>query len=181
MITAPASNIPSLYPLDTSHIPLLCFGNQKCLQTSPNALGDQTVPIKNLCFGPKAMFMDGFSCEPSVANTSRSWGARSSVLSGELGLHYGFHCSDDKITNKDNPGAPASQSSALSSQRWFIIYTLENKNRWWGPILMMSLGGRPMKGLRDSELLLLFSHCVQLFLTPWTVAHQAPLPMGFSR
>ena len=25
-----------------------------------------------------------------------------------------------------------------------------------------------------------FSH-VQLFATPWTVAHQAPLPMGFSR
>ena len=25
-----------------------------------------------------------------------------------------------------------------------------------------------------------FSH-VQLFVTPWTVAHQAPLSMGFSR
>ena len=25
-----------------------------------------------------------------------------------------------------------------------------------------------------------FSH-VQLFMTPWTIAHQAPLPMGFSR
>ena len=23
--------------------------------------------------------------------------------------------------------------------------------------------------------------CIQLFLTPWTVAHQAPPPMGFSR
>ena len=23
--------------------------------------------------------------------------------------------------------------------------------------------------------------CVQLFATPWTVAYQAPLPMGFSR
>ena len=23
--------------------------------------------------------------------------------------------------------------------------------------------------------------CVRLFATPWTVAHQAPLPMGFSR
>ena len=23
--------------------------------------------------------------------------------------------------------------------------------------------------------------CVQLFVTPWTVAHQAPLTMGFSR
>ena len=28
--------------------------------------------------------------------------------------------------------------------------------------------------------LLLLSH-VQLFVTPWTVAHQAPLSMGFSR
>ena len=154
MITAPASNIPSLYPLDTSHIPFLCFGNQKCLQTSPNALGDQTVPIKDLCFGPKAMFTDRFSCEPSVANTPRGWGAGSSVLSEELGLHHGFHCSDDKITSKDNPGAPASPSSALSSWRWFMIYTLENKNSWWDPILMMSLGGSPLKGPRDSELLL---------------------------
>ena len=23
--------------------------------------------------------------------------------------------------------------------------------------------------------------CVQLFVTPWTAAHQSPLPMGFSR
>ena len=26
-----------------------------------------------------------------------------------------------------------------------------------------------------------FSCCVQLFSTSWTIAHQAPLPMGFSR
>ena len=25
-----------------------------------------------------------------------------------------------------------------------------------------------------------FSHCVQLFATLWTIAHQAPLSMGFS-
>ena len=31
-----------------------------------------------------------------------------------------------------------------------------------------------------SLLLLLFSH-IQLFATPWTVAHQASLSMGFSR
>ena len=24
-------------------------------------------------------------------------------------------------------------------------------------------------------------HCIQLFATPWTIAHQAPLSMGFSR
>ena len=37
--------------------------------------------------------------------------------------------------------------------------------------------------LPSGLLLLLLSHfsCVQLFLTPWTVAHQAPLSMGFSR
>ena len=35
------------------------------------------------------------------------------------------------------------------------------------------------KGRKDCML----SHfsCVQLFVTPWTVALQAPLPMGFSR
>ena len=26
-----------------------------------------------------------------------------------------------------------------------------------------------------------YFNCVQLFVTLWTVAHQAPLPMGFSR
>ena len=26
-----------------------------------------------------------------------------------------------------------------------------------------------------------FLSCVQLFATPWTVTHQVPLPMGFSR
>ena len=30
-------------------------------------------------------------------------------------------------------------------------------------------------------LLFSFLSCVQLFVTPWTVAHQAPLSMGFSR
>ena len=30
-------------------------------------------------------------------------------------------------------------------------------------------------------MLLLFSGCVWLFATPWTVAHQAPLSMGFAR
>ena len=37
--------------------------------------------------------------------------------------------------------------------------------------------------LRSGLLLLLLSHfiCVRLFVTPWTVAHQAPLSMGFSR
>ena len=45
----------------------------------------------------------------------------------------------------------------------------------------------PEKGLNHLLLLLLlllllchFS-CVQLFVTPWTVHYQAPLPMGFSR
>ena len=37
--------------------------------------------------------------------------------------------------------------------------------------------------LKCIELYLLLSHfnCVQLFTTPWTAAHQAPLSMGFSR
>ena len=28
---------------------------------------------------------------------------------------------------------------------------------------------------------MLVAQCVRLFVTPWTVAHQAPLSMGFSR
>ena len=37
--------------------------------------------------------------------------------------------------------------------------------------------------LKCSELCLLLSHfsCGRLFVTPWAVAHQAPLSMGFSR
>ena len=31
-----------------------------------------------------------------------------------------------------------------------------------------------------NQLCAVFSH-VRLFAAPWTVAHQAPLPMGFSR
>ena len=33
----------------------------------------------------------------------------------------------------------------------------------------------------ESGLLLFYSRHVQLFATPWTVARQAPLSMGFSR
>ena len=33
----------------------------------------------------------------------------------------------------------------------------------------------------ESGLLLLYSRHVQLFATPWTVARQAPLSVGFSR
>ena len=38
-------------------------------------------------------------------------------------------------------------------------------------------------GQRSLLLLLLLSRfsCVQLFMTPWTAAYQAPLSMGFSR
>ena len=39
---------------------------------------------------------------------------------------------------------------------------------------------QPSKGLTCACILSCFSH-VQLFETPWTVAHQSPLSMGFSR
>ena len=42
---------------------------------------------------------------------------------------------------------------------------------------MEGLEGGQAKELRSEAVL---SH-VQLFATPWTVAHQAPLPMGFSK
>ena len=37
-----------------------------------------------------------------------------------------------------------------------------------------------MLGLESKRKYYLLSH-VRLFVTPWTVAHQAPLSMGFSR
>ena len=36
-------------------------------------------------------------------------------------------------------------------------------------------------GNRESEVKVLVAQYVCLFVTPWTVAHQAPLSMGFSR
>ena len=33
----------------------------------------------------------------------------------------------------------------------------------------------------ESEVKVKSLSCVQLFETPWTAAHQVPLPMGFSR
>ena len=37
-----------------------------------------------------------------------------------------------------------------------------------------------MRKTQKEDVLSHFS-CVQLFATPWAVAHQGPLPMGFSR
>ena len=38
-----------------------------------------------------------------------------------------------------------------------------------------------LKPVHYSYMCVLVTQCVQLFATPLTVAHQAPLPMGFSR
>ena len=50
---------------------------------------------------------------------------------------------------------------------------------FWGPTSPPSLGGCPEEHLHAC-MLCLFSHG-QFFATPWAVAHQAPLSMGFSR
>ena len=59
-----------------------------------------------------------------------------------------------------------------------------NKGKSYYSVLCMCEGNDPVERKNDnageSEVLVSFS-CVQLFVTPWTVAHQAPLSMGFSR
>ena len=58
-------------------------------------------------------------------------------------------------------------------------------NRAWVPSFSPSLGVlsfeiRASAGITGACMLSHF-HCVRLFVTPWTVAHQAPLSVGFSR
>ena len=52
------------------------------------------------------------------------------------------------------------------------LWSWADAHMWWGGIWIETDAGEVR--------LLLFSH-VQLFVTPWTVAHKAPLSMGFSR
>ena len=47
---------------------------------------------------------------------------------------------------------------------------------WQEDSLPLAPSGKPWKKVKVKLL-----SCVQLFETPWTVAHQAPLSMGFSR
>ena len=45
-----------------------------------------------------------------------------------------------------------------------------------GPIISWQIDGQTMETVKVKSL-----SRVRLFATPWTVAYQAPLPMGFSR
>ena len=58
--------------------------------------------------------------------------------------------------------------------RWW-----EARGRWKGPEGKMS-GAEAPHTSQESESVNRFSR-VQLFVTPWTIAHQAPLSMGFPR
>ena len=75
---------------------------------------------------------------------------------------------------------PSFTSGKLISERWVIC-----------PYFMWLVSSSIRSQFRDFNIQILLFHfharglscfsCVQLLATLWTVAHQAPLPMGFSR
>ena len=72
-----------------------------------------------------------------------------------------------------------------SPTQWTWVFT-SSESWWWTgkPGVPQSMGHKSWTWLSDwTELKCMLSHFshVRLFVTPWTVAHQAPLSMGFSR
>ena len=64
----------------------------------------------------------------------------------------------------------------------FYPFTMEISRVSWRPWNKMEFGNWRWKSASKVDNLLPFSRChVQLFVTSWTVAHQAPLSMGFPR
>ena len=58
----------------------------------------------------------------------------------------------------------------------------ERERERWKPPLQLHVGSQPeMARWRKHACMLSHFSCVQLFVTLWTVAHLAPLSMGFSR
>ena len=51
---------------------------------------------------------------------------------------------------------------------WIVKWIIERMNQWWSECIYQR---KKVKSLS----------CVRLFVTLWTVAHQVPLSMGFSR
>ena len=58
---------------------------------------------------------------------------------------------------------------------YFTVITNDND------IMNLYFHGLPSKGYKYAQMLSCVRLCVQLFETPWTVAQQAPLSMGFFR
>ena len=92
------------------------------------------------------------------------------------------------VTNKDENGAPSSWPalSATSSKLQLICCHLPNPE--FPPLLAVAQGrGIPLSPAQRRppfRALWVCSQsltCVRLFAAPWTVARQAPLPMGFTR
>ena len=67
----------------------------------------------------------------------------------------------------------------ISQLKFSHIYIRYIKNCKWIIIVWKEWGVR--EGIDDSVCAVLSYFSVQLFAAPWTVAHQAPLSMGFSR
>ena len=84
---------------------------------------------------------------------------------------------DKQIRNLQNPGSFGTGSKS----RWGW-----EKSLWPGIIWPMQISVHsgseifPLKAVVGNQKVKSLS-CVQLFATPWTVAYQAPLSMGFSR
>ena len=106
------------------------------------------------------------------------WGHHESVATE--GLHFHFSLSH----NGEGNGNPL-QCSCLENPR--------DGGAWWAAVYGVAQSRTRLKRLSSSSsrkeislnlpmrlcMLCHFSH-IQLFATPWTIAHQAPLSMGFS-
>ena len=81
-----------------------------------------------------------------------------------------------KIANRD------CQKAALLYEKYrFPFYFLVMSSRYIPDIDVLSYLSNFYILKMLPYIALLFSHCVQLLATPWTLVHQAPLSMGFPR
>ena len=65
-------------------------------------------------------------------------------------------------------------------KRWLsLLFWAPNHCRWWLQSWQKTL--TPWKESYDQPKQVRSLSCARLFATPWTIAHQAPLPMEFSR
>ena len=73
-----------------------------------------------------------------------------------------------------------SGEDSLPDCRWLYSHEAERKTDWFLPLLIRTLIPSWAPPLKWSEEMEFLSHVRLRHATPWTIAHQAPLSMGFS-
>ena len=103
------------------------------------------------------------------------------------GRHENLEEKSDMILHRmlgQDPRDPDISGIHLLFCCWIMVNLKDSWGRdqgnQWGSRWGSTFGGSEKELFVSMYVLSCFS-CVQLFVTPWTVAHQAPLSMGFSR